>query len=155
MEDEMAGLTLDSGEDDVLQFALDSTIPSISFVHCFVGDSNVVPQIKATDCGGILSNGGKGISLIPVTSTVIGAGAVITNQHSGLDFFRIMEPFDVNMGADFEDSPISQAEGLKRHRFQLSNSSPLNGLPTIMVTKGLNTTSSSSTGLAKQTSREP
>ncbi|KAK8990837.1 hypothetical protein V6N11_028795 [Hibiscus sabdariffa] len=85
MEDEMAGLTLDSGEDDVLQFAPDSAVPSVSFVHCFVGKS-----------------------------TVIGAGALITNQHSGQDFSRMMGPFDENMGVDSEDSPISQAEGLKR-----------------------------------------
>ncbi|KAK8586466.1 hypothetical protein V6N13_010058 [Hibiscus sabdariffa] len=80
----------------------------------FSGDSNEVPQIKVTNCGGSLSNDGKGISLISGKSTVIGAGALITNQHSGQDFSRMMGPFDENMGVDSEDSPISQAEGLKR-----------------------------------------
>ncbi|KAK9042616.1 hypothetical protein V6N11_017683 [Hibiscus sabdariffa] len=92
-----------------------------------------MPQIKATNCGGSLSNDGKGISLISGTSTVIGVGAVITNQHSGQDFSRMLGPFDVNMGVDTEDSPISQAESLKRPRFQLSNSCSLD--PSDIVTE--------------------
>ncbi|KAK8713301.1 hypothetical protein V6N13_148522 [Hibiscus sabdariffa] len=119
----------------------------------FLGDSNEMPQIKATNCGGSLSNDGKGISLISGTSTVIGVGAVITNQHSGQDFSRMLGPFDVNMGVDTEDSPISQAESLKRPRFQLSNSCSLD--PSDIVTEGLKSTSSLSAGIAKQASREP
>ncbi|KAK8544244.1 hypothetical protein V6N13_034606 [Hibiscus sabdariffa] len=82
-------------------------------------------------------------------------GVVITSQQPDQDFSRIMENFYVNIGVESEDNPISQVEGMKRPHIQSSNPSPHNGLPTDMVTKGPNTNSSSSAGLAKQANQEP
>ncbi|KAK9006704.1 hypothetical protein V6N11_019038 [Hibiscus sabdariffa] len=83
------------------------------------------------------------------------SGDVITSQQSNQDFYRIMENYDVSMGVEFEDIPISHAECMKRPRVQSSNPSTLNRLPTDMVTEGPNTNASSSASLAKQATREP
>ncbi|KAK8574961.1 hypothetical protein V6N12_062638 [Hibiscus sabdariffa] len=70
------------------------------------------------------------------------------------DPIRIHENYDVPMGVDFEDIPISQVEGLKRPCTTSDSPNALHGLSTDMNVKASLTNPSSLAGLAKQASRE-